>query len=295
MHDRAVRRRRAVLAGLVVLSLGLLTAYFGESTGGPLHSLQRGVTGVMAPIQEGASRALKPARDFFGWFGDTLDAKEERDRLKAERDRLRREVSALEVARRDNEQLRKLLEFNTGAGIDRYQPVKARVITRSPSAWYSTFQINQGSSDGVRAGQPVVNGEGLVGKVKAVSSGSSWVTLLTDQEFGVSAQSASTGEPGTIEPAGVGTPGTLMFELVPLGKPVRKGDRIVTAGTSSKDLELPSLFPRGIPVGTVTRVEVGEGQLDRKIHVTPAVDLRRVEFVEVLTSSTGDLRASTQP
>src|SRR5918997_4219567 len=98
MHDRAVRRRRAVLAGLVVLSLGLLTAYFGESTGGPLHSRRRGVTGVMAPIQEGASRALKPARDFFGWFGDTLDAKEEPDRLKAERDRLRREVSALEVA-----------------------------------------------------------------------------------------------------------------------------------------------------------------------------------------------------
>src|ERR687889_2063514 len=82
MHDRAVRRRRAVLAGLVVLSLGLLTAYFGESTGGPLHSLQRGVTGVMAPIQEGASRALKPARDLFGWFGDTIDAKKERDQLR---------------------------------------------------------------------------------------------------------------------------------------------------------------------------------------------------------------------
>ncbi|CAA9469862.1 MAG: Rod shape-determining protein MreC [uncultured Solirubrobacteraceae bacterium] len=292
MHDRAVRRRRAALAALVVLSLGLLTVYFGESAGGALHSAQRGVTGVLSPIQEGASRALKPARDLFGWFGDTLDAKSERDRLKAERDALRQEVAELEVQRRDNEQLRELLEFNTGVGIDRYQPVKARVITRSPSLWYSTFQINQGSSEGLRAGQPVVNGEGLVGKVKSVSSSSAWVTLITDREFGVSAQAARTGEPGIIEPA-VGAPGTLLFELVPQGRLVRRSDRIVTAGTTSE--ELPSLFPRGIPIGTVERIVEGDGQLDRRIHVMPAVDLRRVEFVEVLTRATGDLRASTAP
>ncbi len=292
MHDRAVRRRRAALAALVVLSLGLLTVYFGESAGGALHSAQRGVTGIISPIQEGASRALKPARDLFGWFGDTLDAKAERDELKTERDALRREVAELELQRRDNEQLRALLEFNTGVGVDRYQPVNARVITRSPNVWYSTFQINQGSSEGLRAGQPVVNGEGLVGKVKSVSSSSAWVTLITDREFGVSAQAARTGEPGIIEPA-VGAPGTLLFELVPKGRLIRRNDRIVTAGTTSE--ELPSLFPRGIPIGTVKRIVEGDGQLDRRIHVEPAVDLRRVEFVEVLTRTTGDLRASTGP
>lgn len=292
MHDRAVRRRRAVLAVLVVCSLGLLTAYFGESAGGALHSVQRGVTGVISPVQEGASRALKPARDLVGWFGDTIDAKDERDELKSERDSLRREVAELEMQRRDNEQLRELLEFNTGMGVDRYDPVRARVITRSPNVWYSTFQIDQGASAGVRAGQPVVNGEGLVGKVKSASSGSAWITLITDREFGVSAQAARTGEPGTIEPA-VGAPGTLLFELVPQGRLIRERDRIVTAGTTSE--ELPSLFPRGIPIGTVKRIVEGEGQLDRRIHVAPAVDLRRVEFVEVLTSSTGDLRASARP
>jgi rod shape-determining protein MreC len=292
MHDRAVRRRRAALAALVVLSLGLLTVYFGESAGGALHSAQRGVTGIISPIQEGASRALKPVRDLFGWVGDTLDAKSERDQLKAERDALRREVAELELQRRDNEQLRELLEFNTGIGVDRYAPVKARVIARSPNVWYSTFQINQGANEGVRAGQPVVNGEGLVGKVKSVSSSSAWVTLITDPEFGVSARAARSGEPGTIEPA-VGAPGTLLFDLVPHGRLIRRNDRIVTAGTTSE--ELPSLFPRGIPIGTVKRIVEGDGQLDRRIHVTPAADLRRVEFVEVLTRATGDLRASTGP
>ena len=77
MHDKVVRRRRAVLALLVALSLFLLTAYFGESAGGGLHATQRGALEVLAPIQEGANKALKPARDLFGWFGDTLDAQDE--------------------------------------------------------------------------------------------------------------------------------------------------------------------------------------------------------------------------
>src|ERR671911_333001 len=81
MHDKVVRRRRAVLALLVALSLFLLTAYFGESDGGGLHATQRGALEVLAPIQEGANKALKPARDLFGWFGDTLDAQDEREGL----------------------------------------------------------------------------------------------------------------------------------------------------------------------------------------------------------------------
>ena len=85
MYDRQVRRRRAVLFALVVCCLVLLTAYFGESSGGPLKSVQTGAMEVVAPVQEGANRALKPFRDLFGWFGDTFDAKDERDQLEAER------------------------------------------------------------------------------------------------------------------------------------------------------------------------------------------------------------------
>ena len=77
------------LVVLVALSLTLLTAYFGESSSGGLHSVQRGAMEVLAPIQEGANRVVKPFRDLFGWFGSTLDAKDERDKLKKERDALR--------------------------------------------------------------------------------------------------------------------------------------------------------------------------------------------------------------
>src|ERR671921_2814596 len=96
MYDRQVRRRRAVLLALIVCCLVLVTAYFGESSGGPLKSVQTGAMEVLAPIQEGANKALKPLRDLFGWFGDTLDAKDERDKLKAQNEQLQKELIAAE-------------------------------------------------------------------------------------------------------------------------------------------------------------------------------------------------------
>ncbi len=279
-----------MLAGLVALSLALLTAYFGESASGGLHAVQRGVMDVLAPIQEGANRALKPFRDLFGWVGDTVDAKSERDELREERDRLRREVAELQLSQRDYEELQAWRQSASALDLERYQPVPARVYERSPSSWYSTVVINKGSSDGVRTDQPVLNGAGLVGRVKSVSSGSAVVTLLTDQDFGVSAVTTRSGEPGTVAPA-VG--GDLLFDLVPRGRIVRTGDRIVTAGTTTA--RLPSPFPRGILIGTVRSIDEGEGELDRRIHVRPAADLRRIDVVQVLTRPTADLRASIAP
>ena len=292
MHDKVVRRRRAVLAVLVLLSLFLLTAYFGEGSNGSLHAVQRGAMEVLAPIQEGANRALKPFRDLFGWFGDTLDAKSKNDKLEAERDKLRNEVAQLTEEKRDLEQYKGLQAQNEQGGLGDYTPVTARVIARSPSSWYQTFQINKGSSDGVKVDQPVVNSAGLVGKVKSVSDGNASVMLLTDPEFGVSAQALKSGEPGSVGPA-VGAPGDLRFELVPNAKEVRKGERIITAGTStsSRVSDLRSLYPRGILIGTVKRIETGEGELDRVIHVQPIADLHSLDIVEVLTEPHNDVRA----
>src|SRR5829696_4340296 len=100
MYDKPVRRRRAVLALLVVCSLVLLTASFGDG-GGALGGVQRGAVTVLSPIQEGASRALKPARDLFGWVGDTFDAKGDNKELRAEVERLRSELARSQTAQRD--------------------------------------------------------------------------------------------------------------------------------------------------------------------------------------------------
>src|SRR5918996_3949059 len=106
MYDRkAIRRRRAVLATFVALSIAILTAYFGESGGGVFHTLQRGAQEAFAPIETGASRALKPVRDFFGWAGDTIDAKDQNEELKREVQQLREDLAEAETSLRDSRQL----------------------------------------------------------------------------------------------------------------------------------------------------------------------------------------------
>jgi rod shape-determining protein MreC len=246
---------------------------------------------VLAPIQQGANRALKPFRDLFGWFGSTLHAKTERDQLRAQRDQLRREVAQLSVANADAHQRAGLAMQNGAGGMAQYSPVEARVYQRSPSSWYQTAQINRGSSDGVRVDQPVINEAGLVGRVKTVSANDAQIILLTDEQFGVSAKVAKSGEPGTIGPVS-GTPGDLLLDLVPKAQDVRRGDLVITAGTTTA--ALPSPFPAGIPIGQVSRIDVGEGPLDRRIHVAPAADLSRLDLVEVLTKPYADLTAQVR-
>ena len=283
MFDKkVVRRRRAVLAVCVALSVALLTAYFGESGGGFLHALQRGAQEVLAPIETGASRALKPVRDLFGWTGDTLDAKKENKRLKAEVERLRAELARAQTAQRDAEQLRGLVGLHREAGFPQgTRPVTARVIARSPTVWYSKLKIDKGSSDGVRLNQPVLASGGLAGKITRVTGGTAEVTLLTDASSAVSAQVMPEGANGIVTPE-VGNPRDLLLDFVEKGRRVTEGTTVVTSGFASSRVE--SLFPRGIPIGRVTAVDLDEIELYQRVHITPFADLRRIDFMQVLTS-----------
>jgi len=295
MYDRKVRRRRAVLAALVALSLLLLTAYFGESSGGGLRSVQRGALGVLGPIQDGTSRVLKPFRDLFSWVGDTVDAQQQRDDLVDQRDGLQKQVTALQAAAQENAELKKMLEINQ-ASLDRYEPVKARVAARSPNLFYSTLTINKGSGDDVAVDDPVVAANGaLVGRVTQVTGSYSIVTLLTagSEEFAVAARTLGSNTQGAVQ-AEFGTRADLILDVVADPRKIKEGERVVTAGSLSPDLS--SYFPPNITIGIVSRVDLGEGDLDREVRVKPAADLGGLIWVEVLTRISPDqMQAAARP
>jgi rod shape-determining protein MreC len=281
VYDKTVRRRRIVLGLLVASSLILLTAYFGESAGGGLHAVQRGVLEVVSPIQEGASRALKPFRDLAGWVDDSLDAKDEVKTLRSERDDLRRSAVAGAAARRENAQLKQLLRMNESAGLTEAGPVGARVIGQDPSLWYGQVTINKGTADGVRPNHPVITGEGLIGRVSVASPGAAVVRLITDHTTNVGARINATGVTGVMR-VEAGRPTELVLDYTTRDDEVRPGQAVVTAGTQSRVDRYRSAYPPNVPIGTVTRVDE-PGTDDQQVHVRPFADLRRLEFVEVLT------------
>ncbi len=294
MYDKQVRRRRAVLALLVVVSLILLTAYFGESAGSPLHSVQRGVIAVLSPVQEGASRALKPVRDLFGWFGDTARAKTERDQLKTQRDRLLEQVVGYKVAMQENAQLRGILEIDSN-GLEAYDKRTVRIIGRSPNNLVlDRLQVDAGSGDGVRVGDPVIASGGLVGHISFVASDAAFVTLITDPSSSVSARVLNAaGDFGLVKPS-VGDPLDLLAQLLPRHAVIRKGDVVVTAGSRADALE--SLYPPNIPIGRVTEADAEELASDQQVHVAPIADLRHLDFVQILIGpGGGEQRAQVGP
>ena len=273
MYDRKViRRRRAVLGLLVAASLILVTASFGDG----LRSIERGALEVLGPIQEGASSVLKPLRDAAGWVGDTLDAKGEVEDLREERDELRRELIEARAAAQQNRQLRAMLDMDRRLSLDEQGLVEARVYGRSPTVWYSTITVNKGTSDGVREGDPVINGAGLVGVVRIASGSSAQVRLITDDDSGVSAKINESGAAGILETE-VGAPDDLRLSMLGRNDDAREGQTIVTAGTTSP--RYPSYFPEGVPIGRVTDVDQDEGT----VRVRPFADLRRLELVQILT------------
>jgi rod shape-determining protein MreC len=279
---KTVRRRRAALATFVAASILMLTAYFGESGGGVLHTFQRGAQEAFAPVETGAGRALKPFRDLFGWFGDTLDAKGENEKLRAEVEDLRKRLGEAATATRDAQQLRGLVRLTRDDGFPRgTDPVGARVIARSPTVWYSSVKIDKGRGDGVREDQPVIAAGGLAGKVTKVTGGTSEVALITDPSSAVSAQVMPAGANGIVKPQ-VGQPEDLLLDFIEKGRRVTEGTTVVTSGFRSSRVE--SLFPRGIPIGKVTRVDLDEVELYQRVHIEPFADLRRLDFVQVLTA-----------
>jgi rod shape-determining protein MreC len=281
VYDKTVRRRRAVLGLLVASSLILLTAYFGESAGGGLHAVQRGVLDVVSPVQEGASRVLKPVRDLFGWGGDTLDAKGQLKGVRKERDALREQLVLTQAKLRESGQLKDQELLNAEHGLGDNAPVRARVIAKDPNLWFDQVTIDQGTSSGVHRNQAVINGQGLVGRVTFVSGSTAIVTLITNHTTKIGGTVSESGVEGLVE-VEQGHPTDLVLNNLSSKDEVSGGQIVVTSGTTSTVGRYPSPYPRDIPIGRVTRID-DVGTDDQQAHVSPFADLRRLDLVEVLT------------
>ena len=290
MYDKkVVRRRRAVLGVLVGLSILLLTVYFGESGGGTLHAFQRGTEAVVSPLEKGVSVVFRPVRNLSNWTSDVFNAKKQNKDLKKEVGQLRQELAHNQTAQRDAAELRGLVRVSKqGELASLSQGITARVIARSPTVWYSIVNIDKGRSDGVRVNDPVIAAGGLAGRVTSVTGGQAQVTLITDESSAVSAQVMPDGANGIVRPE-VGNPSDLLLDFIQKGARIKPGESVVTSGFTSSKLD--SLFPRGIPIGVVTKVRRSELDLYQRVHLKPYADLRRMTFLEVIPHHASAQRA----
>ena len=272
-------KRRIVAGVLILLSLVLITVYFRESASGSLHGAQGTAATVLRPFEVAANRVAAPFRDTYGWFAGLIHAKSENARLRAQVDTLRAEAFQNATAAQQVESLRRQLKY---VGLPRfpqdYRPINTEVISGAPTEFQQQVGIAAGSSSDIRVNDPVVTPDGLVGKISHVTGHTAQVTLLTDAENHVAALDVQHQSAGIVS-HGEG-PSTLSLDHVQKSQVLREGDMIVTQGYKAGPLA--SIYPAGIPIGTVSGATNSEVDLYWNAQVAPFVHFDSLHSVIVL-------------
>ena len=199
---------------------------------------------------------------------------EENQQLRKEIEWLRGQHSQLREAVASTERLTALLQFKEQA---LPTMVAAQVMGRDATNRYRAIILNKGESDGIKPDMGVVTPAGVVGRVVKTTWASSVVLLVTDPSNAIAGLVQRTRDEGVVE----GTQeGLAQMKYIPLLSTVRDGDRVVTSG-------LVGDFPRGLMIGTITRIDKQEGALFQSAELRPEVDISRVEEVLVIQTSYG--------
>jgi rod shape-determining protein MreC len=236
-------------------------------------------TQVLVPVQRALSETGVTTNRFFQAIGDIDRIRGENTGLRAANDRLTLENARLAEAAIAAQQGAKLEATQRALT---YRTITAPVIARDPSGVLKTIVIGAGTDQGARVDQIVLSEQGVVGRVSEAGSNYAKVLLITDSASSVSALVQTSRASGIVR----GQYGdTLVMEWILQSDPVKAGDIIVTAGLGLGN-ELRSLYPKGLVIGTVVDVTKAEVSAYQRAVVAPAVDLRKLENVLVITGAT---------
>ena len=272
-------KRRVIVGGLVLLSLVLITVSFRSSA---LDGVQGTAASILRPFEVAADRVTRPFRDAVSWTRGLVDAKAENKKLRGQIQNLQQQLILDEGAVQENVQLRTALNYHGPASIASFNQVHTAVLVNPQNAIDQSVEIAAGSQAGVHVGNVVIaSSGGLVGTVARVLGSEARVTLLTDDQSAVTAADLTHPTAVGVIKRGGGGSDVLILDRVSKTEDVNVGDTIITAGTLGTSA-LPSLFPRGIPVGSVTSQSNNDVNAFKNIQVSPLVDFSSLQSVIVL-------------
>ncbi len=270
MRGTSIRKKIANSLLVVILLSGLMSL----STNDPqrINFVLRLASNVIYPFQV----AVHSVGNFFvnswNFVGDVRRVYSENIRLQEELEQYEGIALRINELRLANARLRDLLDFQQQLD---YQVTAAEVIGRSPSTWYSTVTINKGSRHGIDLNMPVVNSQGLVGRVVEVYPGYSKVQLLISPDSGTSAIVQRTRDNGVL--VGLHTPiGYTRLTHLPPDSDIEVGDVVISSS-------LTGIYPKGLQIGRVVEVSYDPVKMETSALIMPEVDFERLEEVLIIT------------
>ncbi|MGM9567597.1 MAG: rod shape-determining protein MreC [Clostridia bacterium] len=241
---------------------------------------------------EGAAQESKvPVAAVGDFFGNIFDFSTKKS-LQAEIDDLNQQLAELKTdsqissdVESENEKLRELLDlknsYQTG-----WETVAAEVIGREADNWYEKLTINKGSKDGITENMAVVDQNGLVGKIVNVTEKTSEVQMMIDSGASLGGMLQKSSIEGVLQGIGGGK-GLVTMTKLPYNADIQLNDVVVTSGVGG-------VFPAGLLVGTVVKVNTSSDGLSKEAIIEPYCDFDDIQFVLVIRQLSEEELAAQQ-
>lgn len=266
-------RGRLLLVVLIVSSLLLITLDLrGVSV---VSGAKNAVGTALAPVQRVGNSVVSPFKNFFSDLFRLGTTRSTITKLKEENARLKSELLEQRNKFGQAKQLKEALEL---AGQAQWKVVSAKALAQgSAISFTQTITIDQGTRAGVRPNMTVVNGQGLVGVVKAVFPNSSIVLLASDPSFKIGVRVARTQSIGILSGQG-NNQGIL--ELLDNTTKIKNRDVLLARGSSNNRPFVP-----GVPVGYITKVPNSANYVAQVADVTFYANMNAIGVVSVVLSA----------
>jgi rod shape-determining protein MreC len=233
----------------------------------------RGVLALIAyPLQRAATLPFELTDRVAGYFTTQSHLMEENERLRGRNLALSQDAQRFEAAQAEAQQLRRLIGAGEAVSV-RSMPAEILYAGRDP--YSNKIFIDRGAKEGVKPGSPVADEGGIIGQVTRVHALTSEVALLTDPDQAIPVQVVRNGLRAVA--FGGGTAGTLELRFMAANAEIQNGDHLVTSG-------IDGVYPPGIPVATVVRIERDAERSFARVICKPAAGVDRGRFLLVLTN-----------
>lgn len=224
---------------------------------------------AFAPIQRGTMSMKEKITYMFDHYLLIVNTSKKNEELTSKVSTLENKIFQLNEVEKENMRLKQLLQF--GKEIPR-EKVLAQIVSWDSSNEFKVLRINKGRNHGLRNMSPVITMDGLVGYVYRLSANYADILTILDQNNRVDSIVARTRSHGIVE--GIGE-FQCRLKYVTRTELVEVGDEVITAG-------LGNVYPKGIKVGSITKIDKESYGITQSIEIEPSVNFHKLEEVVVL-------------
>jgi len=254
-----------------VFFIGFVLLLLSSSSGQrpPWSPVGQFIVEITSPFQNFIKKNTDRVEEFWLNYFYLINTRKENTCLRTTVATLKMENSRYKELLTTHGRLRELLQFKQTTS----RPVlAAQVVGLDPSGWFKSVIINKGKKSGLEVNMPVVNANGIIGKIVSLSPNYAKVLLIIDQNSAVDCLVQRSRDRGMVKGLSAET---CKLNYVVKSSDVAVGDIVITSG-------LGGIFPKGLPVGEVLQVQNLSGKLFKDIEIRPAVNFSKLEEVLVI-------------